>query len=116
MVSDEGERYRFALPVKPEGNVEDWMGRVEDEMKRTLHHESKKAIFTYAKEDDRIAWIKRELGMVAILGTQIWWTFAVEDVFRRVKTDKYAMKEELARESEEINRMVALIREEGVSE
>ena len=31
--------------------------------------------------------------MVAIVGTQIWWTFAVEDVFRRVKEgDKHAMK------------------------
>jgi dynein heavy chain, axonemal len=116
MTSDEGECYRFERPIKPEGNVEDWMGRVEEEMKRTLHIHCKKAVYLYAREDDRIKWIKSQLGMVAILGTQIWWTFAVEDVFRRVKTDKYAMKEELARESQEINRLVALIREEGVTE
>jgi dynein heavy chain len=36
MTSDEGEEYKFVIPIKPEGNVEDWMGRVDDEMKRTL--------------------------------------------------------------------------------
>jgi dynein heavy chain len=56
-------------------------------------------------------WIKKELGMVALVGTQIWWTFAVEDVFRRVNTtDKHAMKNELAKESSDLNDLIALIR------
>ena len=35
-----------------------------------------------------------ELGMVALVGSQIWWTWEVIDVFRRVKNgqDKMAMK------------------------
>lgn len=36
MTSDEGESYEFETPVKPEGNVEDWMNKVDDEMKDTL--------------------------------------------------------------------------------
>lgn len=32
--------------------------------------------------------------MVAIVGTQIWWTWRVEDVFDKVKAgNKYAMKQ-----------------------
>jgi dynein heavy chain, axonemal len=45
MVSDEGEEYKFVMPVRPEGNVEDWMGRVDAEMKRTLQYYTKEAIF-----------------------------------------------------------------------
>ena len=37
MQSDEGERYEYRTPVKPEGAVEDWMNKVDDEMKRTVH-------------------------------------------------------------------------------
>ena len=48
MNSDEGEQYKFVIPIKPEGNIEDWMGRIEAEMKRTLHYMTKEAIFWYA--------------------------------------------------------------------
>jgi dynein heavy chain len=109
MVSDEGEEYKFVMPVRPEGNVEDWMGRVDAEMKRTLHYYTKEAIFQYARED-RIDWIRKQIGMVSIIGTQVWWTFSVEDVFKRVKNDKYAMKNELQKESEDIDNLINLIR------
>lgn len=57
MVSDEGEQYDFEAPTKTEGAVEDWMNRVDDEMKKTLHIICKRSVFNYAKED-RIEWIK----------------------------------------------------------
>lgn len=57
MTSDEGEVYPFEVPVKPEGKVEEWMCKIEDEMKRTLTIIAKKAVYHYAKED-RIDWIK----------------------------------------------------------
>lgn len=68
MTSDEGECYQFEVPVKPEGSIEDWMMRVDDEMKKTLHIMVKKAVFYYAKED-RVAWIYKQIGMVAVVGT-----------------------------------------------
>jgi hypothetical protein len=61
MTSDEGETYKFVMPIKPEGNVEDWMGRVDEEMKRTLHFYCKEAIFFYARTN-RMDWIKKQLG------------------------------------------------------
>ena len=30
MQSDEGEKFDFRTPVKPEGAVEDWMNKVDD--------------------------------------------------------------------------------------
>ena len=68
MTSDEGEVYQFEVPVKPEGSIEDWMMRVDDEMKKTLHIMVKKAVFFYAKED-RVEWIFKQIGMVAVVGT-----------------------------------------------
>jgi len=74
MVSEEGEDFEFEIPVKPENNIEEWMFRVEEEMKRTLHVHAKKGVFFYAKTD-RIEWIRQQLGMIALVGSQIWWTF-----------------------------------------
>jgi dynein heavy chain len=96
--------------VKPEGKVEEWMCRIDDEMKRTLTTLAKRAVYQYAKED-RIEWIRSQLGMIAVVGTQIWWTFAIEDVFRQVeKGNKHAMKMELAKETNELNDLIALVR------
>jgi len=92
MTSDEGEEWEFEVPVKPEGSVEDWMNKVDDEMKSSLTLMAKKSVFNYAKTD-RIEWICDQIGMIALLGTQIWWTFAVEDVFVQVgRGNKHAMK------------------------
>jgi dynein heavy chain len=68
MISDEGEKYDFETPQKPEGAVEDWMNRIDQEMKKTLHTIVKRAVFYYAKEE-RMEWIKKQLGMVALTGT-----------------------------------------------
>lgn len=95
MESDEGEKYDLETPLKPEGKIEEWMTKVDEEMKETLTTITKKAVFYYARSD-RVEWIKEQIGMVALVGTQTWWTFAVEDVFRRIeKGDKHALKNEL---------------------
>jgi len=36
MTSDEGESYEFVTPVKIEGKVEDWMNKVDEEMRSSL--------------------------------------------------------------------------------
>ena len=41
----------------------------------------------------RIDWMMSFQGMVVLAGNQVWWTWEVEDVFRKVKKgDKMAMK------------------------
>jgi len=110
MKSDEGEEYEFENAVKPEGNIEEWMQRVDDEMKKTLHVLTKRATFHYAKED-RVEWVQKHIGMVTLVGTQIWWTFAIEDVFkRRQRGDKNAMKDELIKENKDVGDLIKLVR------
>lgn len=110
MHSDEGECYSFKINVKPEGSVEIWMNKVDDEMYDTLRIITKEAVFMYAKED-RLDWIKKQLGMVALVGTQIWWTWHVEDVFRKVREgNKYAMKEESSKQTNDLLNLIELVR------
>lgn len=45
-------------------------------MKKTLHKIMKEAVFKYGQQE-RVAWVLENLGMIAIAGTQIWWTWRV---------------------------------------
>ena len=92
MESDEGEKFLFKEIQKAEKPVEGWMTKVDIEMQGTLKSITKEATFHYPSRE-RTDWILENLGMVSIVGTQIWWTWRIEDVFRKVKEgNKHAMK------------------------
>lgn len=49
-------------------------------------------------------------GMVVLVGTQIWWTWEVEDVFNKVKQgEKQALKKYAKRMHQQINDLVTRI-------
>ena len=93
MTSAEGETFDFRNPCTADGAVEVWMLGVEAEMRKTLHQIAKEGVYYYAKLA-RSQWILKQLGMMALAGSQIWWTWEVTDVFERVRRgNKLAMKE-----------------------
>ena len=112
MLSDEGETYHFLDGIKVEKPVEGWMLRMDLEMIKTLHSYTKEQIFMYANES-RTSWILKNLGMITVVGTQIWWTWRVEDVFKKVRGgNKYAMKQESAKQTKDLNDLIELVRTE----
>ena len=76
MGSSEGETFQLRKPVAVEGPVEDWMTAVESEMSSSLRSITKEGVFRYANEA-RQEWITHVLGMVSLVGSQIWWTWEV---------------------------------------
>lgn len=76
MGSSEGETFLMREPVAVEGPVEVWMAAVEREMTRSLHSITKEGVYRYASEE-RQDWISSVLGMISLVGSQIWWTWEV---------------------------------------
>lgn len=76
MGSSEGETFLLREPVAVEGPVESWMTDVEVEMCKSLRSITKEGVFRYANEE-RQDWITSVLGMVSLVGSQIWWTWEV---------------------------------------
>ncbi|GMI47335.1 hypothetical protein TrCOL_g3071 [Triparma columacea] len=111
MSSCEKESFSCVDNVVIEGAVEEWMTAVEAEMKASLWYITKEAVFRYGKEE-RTDWITGEtLGMNTICGSQIWWTWEVEDVFRRVaRGNKYALKDLEQKLTKDLSDMVVIIR------
>ena len=49
--------------------------------------------------------------MICLAGNQVWWTWEVEEVFRKVKLgNKQAMKEHAVKQNRQINDLVVLVR------
>lgn len=110
MISDEGESYDFEEIIKPEGPVEEWMTQVEVQMRKTIKSLTKEGVYYFGKMEKN-KWIEKYLGMIVLAGSKIWWTWKVEDVFRKVKEgNKYAMKQENERQTQQLNDLISLVR------
>jgi dynein heavy chain, axonemal len=57
-------------------------------------------------------WIVDNLGMVTLVGGQIWWTWETEDVFRRVREAgaKAAMKDWAAKLTSQLAELTTMVR------
>ncbi|NXF29028.1 DYH10 protein, partial [Nyctibius bracteatus] len=92
MISAEGEVMEFRQAIAAEGRVENWMTAVLAEMRRTNRLLTKEAIFRYCEDRSRVDWMLLYQGMMVLAANQVWWTWEVEDVFRKVKKgEKQAM-------------------------
>jgi dynein heavy chain, axonemal len=111
MSSVETEGFTFRTPSNVDGPVESWMTACEDEMHVSLRDITKEGVFHYAKHE-RTAWLVMVLGMVGLVGSQIWWTWEVEDTFRQAKEgNKYAMKDLESKLTGQLNDLVAMVRD-----
>ena len=109
--SVEKESFTMRTPSAVEGPVEVWMTAVEDEMHRSLQDITKEGVFIYASHE-RTEWLKIVLGMVGLVGSQIWWTWEVENTFRQVLAgNKYAMKDLEVKLTGQLNALVAMVRD-----
>ena len=114
MNSGADEQFELRTAVSTEGAVENWMNGVESAMKSTLQLMTKEAVFHYA-HSERLQWIAQQLGMISISGSQIWWTWEVENAFKKVKEgNKHAMKALAAKLSAQLTDLVTSIRDPAV--
>ncbi|OXB71683.1 UNVERIFIED_CONTAM: hypothetical protein H355_014887 [Colinus virginianus] len=94
-----------------EGPAEDWMKRVEDVIKITLHGITKQGIIDYACTP-RAKWVVKHLGMVTCVGSQLWWTWRLEDAFKRLADgEKQALRAEAEVNAQQLNELIGLVRQ-----
>ncbi|XP_063171723.1 dynein axonemal heavy chain 10 [Candoia aspera] len=110
MISAEGEAMEFRKAIPAEGRVENWMTAVLVEMRRTNRLITKEAIFRYCEDRSRVDWMLMYQGMMVLAANQVWWTWEVEDVFRKVKKgEKQAMKIYAKKMHQQIDSLVTRI-------
>ncbi|KAI9348792.1 dynein heavy chain and region D6 of dynein motor-domain-containing protein [Zopfochytrium polystomum] len=73
MISPEGERVPFLKTVKARGNVEGWLGSVEEAMVSVLKRLIKTALVEY-EGSARTDWLKEHVGQAVLAANQIIWS------------------------------------------
>ena len=72
MISAENEEMPFKQSIVTEGQFEDWMTKVLEEMRRTNKMITKEAVYYYRFRKSRIGWMYNYQGMVVLAANQIW--------------------------------------------
>ncbi|KAJ9456696.1 Dynein-1-alpha heavy chain [Diplonema papillatum] len=105
--SQEREVLVFDTAVNTEGlAVEKWLNEVLLEVRKTLRGLLKASVYYYPKKQ-RLLWVDDSMGMCSLAGSQIWWTYQVEDAFNKVKKGKKnAVKELVVKLSAQLDEMV----------
>ncbi|KAK9882562.1 hypothetical protein WA026_022190 [Henosepilachna vigintioctopunctata] len=89
MISPEGERVPLTKGLKARGNVEDWLGKVEESMVISLRRIMKAALVDY-QQRPRIDWVTRHPNQVILAVSQIMWARGVHEILDR--TDEQKLK------------------------
>ncbi|CAL8089314.1 unnamed protein product [Calicophoron daubneyi] len=93
MIAKDGEDVKFAEPFDLEGQVEEWLNQLLDEMRYTLRKILAEAVAAY-EEKPRDQWIFDYPAQVALTGSQIGWNSEVQIAFARLEEGlENAMKE-----------------------
>lgn len=78
MYSAEYEQVPLSPSIYPDGNVENWLGQVEDAMRNTLREIIRQSL-EIVETTPRKSWVYMWPGQVVICAGQTYWTAHVED-------------------------------------
>ncbi|KAJ3368393.1 Dynein heavy chain 1, axonemal [Kappamyces sp. JEL0680] len=81
MFSGEGEKIPISDPFYPKGPVEDWLLKLEDNMRKSVRQVIKDAIADY-KNRTRTSWVVSWPGQAVLSGSQTYWTQEVTEALK----------------------------------
>jgi len=111
MESPEGEQVALTVFVSTGGNVEGWMGALEETMRRSLFDNMQQCLQAYT-EESREAWFFEWPAQCVLTVDQIIWQLGISNAIAEISSDENprALKEFKSFSIEQINRMVAVVR------
>ncbi|XP_069482525.1 dynein axonemal heavy chain 6 [Ambystoma mexicanum] len=111
MLSPEGERVSLGKGLKARGNVEDWLGKVEEAMYTSLRRLSKAAIADYETKP-RIEWtVAGHPSQVILTISQLMWCRDLTQCLEGESTENIQSLEHFEKDNfERLNSLAALVR------
>lgn len=98
LVSDEGEIVPMSTMVEASGPVEEWLNTLELGMMETMKDIIRRCSVVSLDEDLQIeSFIRMFPAQVDLLGLQFRWTFEAESALIKIRSDKRALDDSLAR-------------------
>ena len=109
MTAKDGEVVTFSEECICEGQVEVWLNKLMDTMRKTIRHEFQESMSTY-EEKPRDQWLFEYPAQVSLAGTQIWWTTEVTTAFARLEEGyENALKDYYKKQIAQLNNLITLL-------
>lgn len=110
MISKENdEMVPFKEPCDCSGKVENWLNRLTDAMRITLHELFKKSVIAY-DEKPREVWVFDWPAQPALCTTQIWWTSEVNVAFAKLEEGyENSMRDYQKKQIFQLNSLIELL-------
>ncbi|XP_035385934.1 dynein heavy chain 6, axonemal [Electrophorus electricus] len=110
MISPEGEKVALVKGLKARGNVEDWLGKVEEAMFSSLRRLSKAAIADYQRKP-RVEWaVAGHPSQVVLTVSQLMWCRDMENRLEGDHDHFQALQQFETTNFERLNALAALVR------
>ncbi|KAI9349443.1 dynein heavy chain and region D6 of dynein motor-domain-containing protein [Zopfochytrium polystomum] len=106
--SAEGERIDVAEPFYPKGAVEEWLLKVEDQMRKSVKKVIKDGLACYNAKP-RTSWVLDWPGQVVLSASQTFWT---KEVTEALKTGQAGLKSLYTKLLAQLQGLVSLVRGE----
>lgn len=112
-ITDE-ETLKLSKPVPTSGNIEDWLGSLEKEMRRTMHREIKQCAFDVLVDNMAVGqMIEKHCAQCSLLGLQFLWTNQVEEALvLSLQNDKEALKAVQQKQKDVLTQLANMTTEE----
>ena len=111
MKSQEGETVTLSRNLKSRGNVEDWLGVVEQDMQKSLRREMKLAYQEYEEDPaDRAEWTKWFPSQVVATVSQVMWCMAIEEALNGQHDAIDALDEQCHYTKDQLHELIKMIR------
>ena len=111
MLSPEGEKVGLGKGLKARGNVEDWLGKVEDAMFSNLRKLTKSSIADYERKS-REEWILCHCSQVVLTVSQMMWCRDINEILSGDFDRLEGMKGFEQKSFKDLNNLAAIVRGE----
>ncbi|XP_050398729.1 dynein axonemal heavy chain 6 [Patella vulgata] len=111
MISPEGEKVSLGRGLKARGNVEDWLGKVEEGMFSNLRKLTKAAITDFERRP-RDEWVVSHASQVILTVSQMMWCRDVHEILEGDYDRKDGMKEFETKNYKDLNKLACIVRGE----
>jgi len=111
MLSREGERIDFKKSVKHLGKVEEWLNKIQDEMRSTLQRKLKEGNIAFADgKQTKKDWVMEQPAQVVVTVDMIQWCSSTEDAINEMNIEPDSLNLWFASNEEQLNMLTILVR------
>lgn len=112
MLSPEGERVSLGKGLRARGNVEEWLGKVEEAMFSSLKKAMKQSLSDFEASESREEWLKRWPSQIVLTVSQTMWSRDLSEILAADFDRVEALEDYEKKSFQDLNKLAQMVRQD----